>query len=62
MHLAEALRSTWHDVVTDDISVVAGRDAANIDSTLEEAVVNVRVASIDQNVVVVAQWLRAVKI
>jgi hypothetical protein len=53
VYLGKAKRSNRHDVVAYDIGVVTGRDAANIYFTLEEAVVDFRVASVNQNIVIV---------
>jgi len=56
------MRGNWHDIVSDEISVITGRYAADIDGALEEAVVDIGVTSVYHHVVVVAKGLGAVEV
>lgn len=62
MHLVEAERGHWHNIVVEDIGIVVGRHTADVHSSLAEAIVDLGVASIDQHIVVVTQGLRAVQV
>ena len=60
--LSEALRSDWHDISSENVSVIGGRDAGQSSTSLQESVVDIRVSSVDQSIVVVSESLDAVEV
>ena len=62
MDLAEAIRRYRHHVVVQDVNEIMGRHSANIHSSLEETIIEGRVASIDHDIVIIAKSLAAIKI
>ena len=55
MHLIETSGGNRHDIVAEKISVVLRRDTAHIDGSLEEAIVDGGVTSVDQDIMVVTE-------
>ena len=62
MDLAEAFRCNRHHVLVQDVNEVMGRHGANINSSLEEAIIKGRVTSVDHNIVIVTKGLSAIEI
>lgn len=62
MDLIETLRCEGHHIVAENVTEVLRRHVRHIDGALEEAIVDAAVASVDKNIVVVAQGERAVQI
>ena len=55
MHLIETSRGNRHDIVAEKISVVLRGNTAHIDGSLEEAIVDRGVTSVDQDIMVVTE-------
>ena len=62
MDLAEAIRRNRHHVVVQDVNEIMGRHSAQINSSLEETIIEGRVASVDHDIVIIAKSLAAIKI
>ena len=62
MNLTETSGSNWHHIVAKDINKVLRWNAADIYSSLKETIVNLRIASIDQSIVVISESERAVHV
>ena len=60
--LSEALRSDWHNISSKNISVVGRWDASESSTSLQESVVDIRVSSVDQSIVVVTKSLDTVEV
>ena len=62
MNLTETRGSNWHHIVAKDINIVLRWNAADIYSSLKETIVSLRIASIDQSIVVISESERAVHV
>ena len=62
MDLAKASRCNRHHVLVQDVNEIMGRHSAHIHSSLEETIIEGRVASVDQDIVIIAKGLAAIKI
>ena len=62
MNLIEALWCNWHHVFAEDVNVVLGWNERGVNAALQEPIVHIAVASVDEDVVVVAEGQWAVHI
>ena len=60
--LVETRGCNWHHIVSEEVAVVLWRNTTHIDSALEESVVERRVTSVDQLIVIVAQGQGTVQV
>ena len=60
--MVEAKRGNRHHIVVENIGVITWGHAAHIDFTLEEAVIDLRITSVNKDIVVVTKSLGAVHV